>query len=262
MPASETKLLSVRLPEGERRRIKMMAASQGVTIRQAIHEAFDAWALQLQSGAATPDAARLTPAAADSGRPRQPNQPATPKPDRRPADAKPSSTPGGGHSQKPKRLRSTGFSGQAGWIGLSVQRRRAYRENAATCGLSAALGCRWPASLRALLRVTRLSKSRRSSDSPWNSSWPSCSSRLKVRRLPHLIVSQSSGGRPRSRCTTARSPWARIRCNSVRTQRALIPSSCAACTCVMCRFCTACRTFSRSRSFADILSTSCRSAMP
>ena len=100
MPASETKLLSVRLPEGERRRIKMMAASQGVTIRQAIHEAFDAWALQLQSGAATPDAARLTPAAADSGRPRQPDQPPTPKPDRRPADAKPPSPPGGGHSPK------------------------------------------------------------------------------------------------------------------------------------------------------------------
>ena len=41
MPASETKLLSVRLPEAEKRRIKIMAASQGVTIRQAIHEAFD-----------------------------------------------------------------------------------------------------------------------------------------------------------------------------------------------------------------------------
>jgi len=36
--------LSVRLPEAEKRRIKIMAASQGVTIRQAIHEAFDAWA--------------------------------------------------------------------------------------------------------------------------------------------------------------------------------------------------------------------------
>ena len=64
MPASETKLLSVRLPEAEKRRIKIMAASQGVTIRQAIHEAFDAWASQLQSPAATPDAARGIPAAA------------------------------------------------------------------------------------------------------------------------------------------------------------------------------------------------------
>src|SRR5271157_4735845 len=95
MPASETKLLSVRLPEAEKRRIKIMAASQGVTIRQAIHEAFDAWALQLQSPAPTPDAARGTPAGADSDRPRRPNHSATPKQDRRSVEAKPSSTPSG-----------------------------------------------------------------------------------------------------------------------------------------------------------------------
>ncbi|HME33007.1 MAG TPA: hypothetical protein VKG65_09675 [Terriglobales bacterium] len=35
-----------------------------MTIRQAIHEAFDAWASQLQAPAATPDAARGIPAAA------------------------------------------------------------------------------------------------------------------------------------------------------------------------------------------------------
>jgi len=64
MPASETKLLSVRLPAAEKRRIKIMAASQGVTIRQAIHEAFDAWAAQLQSRAPTPDAGLGLPAAA------------------------------------------------------------------------------------------------------------------------------------------------------------------------------------------------------
>jgi len=69
-------------------------------------------------------------------------------------------------------------------------------------------------------------------------------------------------GRPRSRCITAPSPLACTRCSSTRTQRALIPSSLAACTCVMCRFCTACKTFNRSRSFTDILSSSCRSAMP
>jgi len=51
MVPSETNLLSVRLPEAEKRRIKIMAASQGVTIRQAIREAFDAWAAQLQSRA-------------------------------------------------------------------------------------------------------------------------------------------------------------------------------------------------------------------
>ena len=96
MTPSETKLLSVRLPEAEKRRIKIMAASQGVTIRQAIHEALDAWASQLQSRAPSPDAARGIPASTDSDRPRQPNQPATPRQERRPAEAKPSSTPGGG----------------------------------------------------------------------------------------------------------------------------------------------------------------------
>ena len=98
MPASETKLLSVRLPEAERRRIKIMAATEGVTIRQAIHEAFDAWASRLQSPAPAADAPHGTPAGTDSDRPRQPNQPTTPRPDRRSAEAKPSSTPGGGHA--------------------------------------------------------------------------------------------------------------------------------------------------------------------
>src|SRR5208337_2324586 len=98
MTASETKLLSVRLPEAEKRRIKIMAASQGVTIRQAIHEAFDAWAAQLQSRTPTPDAARGIPAGADSDRPRQPDHPATPRQDRRPAKTKPSPTPGGGQA--------------------------------------------------------------------------------------------------------------------------------------------------------------------
>jgi|SRR5271157_2296833 len=96
MLASKTKLLSVRLPDAEKRRIKIMAASQGVTIRQAIHEAFDAWAAQLQARAPTPDAARGAPAGADSDRPRRPTRPATPRQDRRSAEAKPSSTPDGG----------------------------------------------------------------------------------------------------------------------------------------------------------------------
>ena len=98
MLASETKLLSVRLPEAEKRRIKIMAASQGVTIRQAIHEAFDAWASQLQSRAHTSEPPRGTPAAAGSDKPHQPNQPATPRQGRRSAEAKPSSTPVGGQA--------------------------------------------------------------------------------------------------------------------------------------------------------------------
>jgi hypothetical protein len=67
MPSSETKLLSVRLPAGEKRRIKMLAASEGLTIRQAIHEAFDAWVAQLQSRGRTPEAAKS--AAGDSEKP-------------------------------------------------------------------------------------------------------------------------------------------------------------------------------------------------
>ncbi len=52
-----TKLLSVRLPEAERRRIKSLAASQGLTLAEAIREAFEAWASQLQrQGASPPDA--------------------------------------------------------------------------------------------------------------------------------------------------------------------------------------------------------------
>lgn len=57
------------------------------------------------------------------------------------------------------------------------------------------------------------------------------------------------------------SPCIRKRFSSVLTQRTLMPNSTAACRCVMCRFLTSCRTFSRSRSFADIHSPSSRSAM-
>ena len=56
-----TKLLSVRLPEAERRRIKTLAASQGLTLAEAIREAFEAWASQLQrQGAASPGSALAT----------------------------------------------------------------------------------------------------------------------------------------------------------------------------------------------------------
>jgi hypothetical protein len=42
------------------------------------------------------------------------------------------------------------------------------------------------------------------------------------------------------------------RSSSFRTQRTLSPNSDAACFWLMCRFSTSCKTFSRSRSFADI----------
>jgi len=56
MPANDTNLLAVRLPEAQKRRIKSLAASQGLTLREALHEAFEAWASQLEAqGATLPD---------------------------------------------------------------------------------------------------------------------------------------------------------------------------------------------------------------
>jgi hypothetical protein len=48
------KLLAVRLPEAERRRIKSLAASQGLTLQEAVHQAMEAWASQLQAEDALP----------------------------------------------------------------------------------------------------------------------------------------------------------------------------------------------------------------
>jgi ribbon-helix-helix CopG family protein len=87
-----TKLLSVRLPEAERRRIKALAASQGLTLGEAIRAAFEAWASQLQrEGASPPDALAMalsvagqeTPppsAGAPSRRPGRPARAAKPHP--------------------------------------------------------------------------------------------------------------------------------------------------------------------------------------
>jgi len=49
----EIKPIFVRLSEAERRRIRTLAVSQGLTMREAIVQAFEAWASQLQSGALT-----------------------------------------------------------------------------------------------------------------------------------------------------------------------------------------------------------------
>jgi hypothetical protein len=46
MPTSKhIKILSVRLPEPEIRRIKSLAASRGVTVQEAVHQALESWAL-------------------------------------------------------------------------------------------------------------------------------------------------------------------------------------------------------------------------
>jgi hypothetical protein len=47
MPASkQLKILSVRLPESELRRFKSLAASRGISVQAAVHEAMEAWASQ------------------------------------------------------------------------------------------------------------------------------------------------------------------------------------------------------------------------
>jgi Ribbon-helix-helix protein, copG family len=50
MPASkQLKILSVRLPESEIRRFKSLAASRGVSVQEAVHEALQSWASEAQN---------------------------------------------------------------------------------------------------------------------------------------------------------------------------------------------------------------------
>jgi len=48
------RLLAVRVPEAERRRIKSLAASQGMTLQEAVHQAMEAWASKLHAEGALP----------------------------------------------------------------------------------------------------------------------------------------------------------------------------------------------------------------
>jgi hypothetical protein len=55
MPASkQVGVLSVRLPEPELRRIKSLAASRGVTLQEAVHQALEAWSSHLRPAIALP----------------------------------------------------------------------------------------------------------------------------------------------------------------------------------------------------------------
>ena len=47
MPANkQVSILSVRLPQSELRRIKSLAASRGITLQDAVHQALQAWAFK------------------------------------------------------------------------------------------------------------------------------------------------------------------------------------------------------------------------
>lgn len=65
MPKTEIKPIFVRLSALERRRIRTLAVSQGMTMREAMVHAFSAWAAQLRSGSPPKPGARRQP----SGRP-------------------------------------------------------------------------------------------------------------------------------------------------------------------------------------------------
>jgi hypothetical protein len=54
----ETNLLQVRLSDNEKRNIKMMAAGQGLTLREATVAAFTAWAEKLRAQAAAAKSAK------------------------------------------------------------------------------------------------------------------------------------------------------------------------------------------------------------
>ena len=57
-PKAERNLLQVRLSDNEKRNIKMMAAGQGLTLRDATLAAFTAWAEKLRAQAAAAKAAK------------------------------------------------------------------------------------------------------------------------------------------------------------------------------------------------------------
>lgn len=59
-PKIDRNLLQVRLTENEKRNIKMMAASQGLTLREAVLAAFTAWAEKLRAQAAAAKASKAT----------------------------------------------------------------------------------------------------------------------------------------------------------------------------------------------------------
>ena len=59
-PTSQQNLLQVRLSDNEKRNIKMMAAGQGLTLREATLAAFTAWAEKLRAQAAAARAAKAS----------------------------------------------------------------------------------------------------------------------------------------------------------------------------------------------------------
>ena len=99
MRKHNTNLLQVQLTEAEKRHIKTLAVSQGLTLRKATLQAFQAWELQFQSRARPAAPARGTRAGADSG---QPKRAARPGQNQRQAQGKRASTPDAGAAPSPE----------------------------------------------------------------------------------------------------------------------------------------------------------------
>ena len=94
MPKREIKPIFVRLTGAERKRIRTLAVSQSLTMREAVVQAFEAWAFQLRSGAKGSAFPRATEASRPlvGGRPKKQRQPediSTGQPVRHPADVMP-----------------------------------------------------------------------------------------------------------------------------------------------------------------------------
>ena len=99
MLANDSKIV-IRLPQAEKRHIRSLAAREGLTLREAMHQAFQAWEAQLQSRALPADPMWGTIAGADSQKKGQPNHAATPSTgQRRDAEAKPAPRSMGGQPQ-------------------------------------------------------------------------------------------------------------------------------------------------------------------
>jgi len=119
MPGNETKLFQVRLTEAEKRRIKTLAVSQGLTLRQATVQAFEAWAARLPSPALPGEFARGRTAASNREKRGQSRPAVAPRLGRQRAEGTPAATPGGGSQAADARAASQAWLRRAAQLDWS-----------------------------------------------------------------------------------------------------------------------------------------------
>ena len=169
MPANRTNLLQVQLTEAEKRHIKTLAVSQGLTLRQATLHAFQTWESQLRRptpAANPPRDMRARSGWAAAGQPKRSARRAEPAPERgsgflgfrRRSDPQP-----GRHVAS--------LAPRSGTVGLVEMcgGTESTREKPVRFGWSAELTRRWLRSCRASPTATRFWKLPRSSRSLCNS---------------------------------------------------------------------------------------------